>query len=143
MKKTIRLTEQGLNKIISESVIRTLNEMQTPELDSNGACGLPEGIDDVIMTCSSDRSSMNEYEKVAQAVYNVKNRGKELSVEYLANSSIMKRLQQIWFRYYKEITYGEGRNINPNPAKLRLYLATDIIGKVNNGEYDNAFGKKQ
>lgn len=141
MKKTIKLTENDLNKLIAATVKNAINEMRNSEkqLDSNGAYDYPEGIDDIIVSCENDRDCMESYESIARAVYNLHKRGVELDLQKLTNSGTMKKLQQQWFRAYRELTHGEGRNFNPDPYKLRLFLSNRIIDDIMSGSDDAKF----
>ena len=126
MKKTIRLSESDLHKII----YRAINE----ELDANGWYGYPEGVDDVILTVENDRDCYNYYMGIAKMVKKHFKRGEDITVERLVNSSVMKRFQQICFKKYKEITNGDGRNTRPVPLLFRQFMAQRMINQIKNGE---------
>lgn len=126
MKRVIKLTESDLHKMI----YRLINE----ELDTNGWYGYPEGVDDVILTAENDRDCSNYYMGIARMVQKHFNRGEDISVERLVNSSVMKRYQQICFKKYRETTSGDGRNTRPSPFIFRQFMAQRMINDIKNGE---------
>ena len=92
MKKTIRLTESSLKRIISETVKRILNE---------GIYDYPDGIDHLILLAESDRECCDIFWDIVQMLKKKYNKGVDLSLEVLTNSSIMKQYQQFVFRKFR------------------------------------------
>lgn len=128
MKKTIKLNEQQLMSVITESVNRILNE---------GAYGYPDGIDGVILFAENDRECYDVYSAIAHMLVKHHKRGEEITVERLVNSSAMKKYQQLAFRrYMAEMSDVEDRNINPNPFEFRKYMSERMIDEVLDGQYD-------
>ena len=125
MKKIITLTEAQLHKLIRKAI----NE----ELDTNGCYGYPEGVDDVILTTENDRDCAEYYNGILKMLLKLHNRGKELTVERLVNSSVLKRYQQICFKKYQEL--GGGRNTRPIPLVFRQFIAQRMINQIKNGDY--------
>ena len=79
MKRTIRLTENELKRMISESVKRVLNE---------GIYDYPDGIDHLILMAENDRECYDIFWNIVQMLKKKYDKGVELSVDLLTNSSI-------------------------------------------------------
>lgn len=123
MNKTIRLTESSLKRIISETVKRVLNE---------GIYDYPDGIDHLILLAENDRECYDIFWNIVQMLKKKYNKGVDLSIEVLANSSIMKKYQQFVFRKF--------RNEQPmlskdTPRLFREYMAQRMIERITSGEY--------
>ena len=123
MNKTIRLTESSLKRIISETVKRVLNE---------GIYDYPDGIDHLILLAENDRECYDIFWNIVQMLKKKYNKGVDLSLEVLANSSIMKKYQQFVFRKF--------RNEQPmlskdTPRLFREYMAQRMIERITSGEY--------
>lgn len=134
MKKIIRLTESDIHRMVMEA-ISSLN------LDQEGSCGLPGGVDDIILSAESDRGCMSQYEMIVNTLLRKKRtlekNGVKLDVLTLANSRVMANFWRMCFNYYREITDNTGRNLseNPDPNKFKIYMAQKMIGQIENGEY--------
>ena len=124
-KRTIRLSEDKLCEMISESVNRIISE---------GAYGYPDGIDDIILFWENDRALQDWNFNLCNALQKKRARGQEISADILANSSVMAKIQQETFRRYRQ-EWG-GRNTNPNPRAFRQFLANRMVERVNCGEFE-------
>jgi len=124
MRRTIRLTEQELKNIVSECVKRTINE---------GIYDYPDGIDHLIFLSENDRECYDIYWSIIQMFLKKVKKGVDLSVDILANSSIMKKYQQFVFRKFKNEQPNFDRNA---PRAFREYIAERMIERINNGEFD-------
>jgi hypothetical protein len=123
MKKTIRLTETDLKRMIAESVRNALNE---------GIYDYPDGIDHLIFLSENDRECYDLFWQIVQMLKKKHDKGVELSVDLLTNSSVMKKYQQFVFRKF--------RNEQPmitkeTPYLFRKYIAEEMIERINGGEY--------
>ena len=135
MKKIIRLTENDIHRMVIEAI-------NSLELDQQGACGLPGGVDDIILSAESDSSvCMPRYEQIVKTLLRkqniIKKKGIKLDVLTLANSRVMADFWSLCFNYYKQITDNEGTNLseNPDPKKFKVYMAQKMISQIENGEY--------
>jgi hypothetical protein len=123
MKKTIRLTENELKRLISESLKRVLNE---------GIYDYPDGIDHLILLAENDRECHDIFWNIVQMLKKKYDKGVDLSVDLLTNSSVMKKYQQFVFRKYK----GEQPTLSKEtPYLFRKYMAERIIDRISDGEY--------
>ena len=123
MKKTIRLTENEFKRLISESVKRVLNE---------GIYDYPDGIDHLILLAENDTECYNIFWNIVQMLKKKYDKGVDLSVDLLTNSSVMKKYQQFVFRKYK----GEQPTLSKEtPYLFRKYMAERIIDRISDGEY--------
>ena len=123
MKKTIRLTENEFKRLISESVKRVLNE---------GIYDYPDGIDHLILLAENDRECYDIFWNIVQMLKKKYDKGVDLSVDLLTNSSVMKKYQQFVFRKYK----GEQPTLSKEtPYLFRKYMAERIIDRISDGEY--------
>ncbi len=123
MKRTIRLTENELKTMISESVKKVLKE---------GIYDYPDGIDHLILLAENDRECYDIFWNIVKMLKKKVEKGVELSVDILSNSSIMKKYQQFVFRKYKSeqpMFSGE------TPRLFREYMAQRMIDRINSGEY--------
>jgi hypothetical protein len=129
MARVIKLTEKDLHRMVIEA-------LGNIELDTSGACGLPSGVDDIILSGESDRECMKHYWAIVNALVKKHKRGEQLDYNRLVNSPVMKQLWREWFSYYKMITDGDGRNLSENPSSLtfRQYISQEMINKVENNE---------
>lgn len=123
MIRTIRLSESSLRHIISETVKRVLNE---------GIYDYPDGIDHLILLAENDRECWDIFWDIVQMLKKKYNKGVDLSLEVLTNSSIMKKYQQFVFRKF--------RNEQPmlskdTPRLFREYMAQRMIERITSGEY--------
>lgn len=123
MKKTIRLTETDLKRMIAESVRNALNE---------GIYDYPDGIDHLIFLSENDRECYDLFWQIVQMLKKKHDKGVELSVDVLTNSSVMKKYQQFVFRKF--------RNEQPmitkeTPYLFRKYIAEEMIERINEGLY--------
>ena len=123
MKKTIRLTESDLKRMIAESVRNALNE---------GIYDYPDGIDHLIFLSENDRECYDLFWQIVQMLKKKHDKGVELSVDLLTNSSVMKKYQQFVFRKF--------RNEQPmitkeTPYLFRKYIAEEMIERINEGLY--------
>lgn len=123
MKRTIRLTESELKTMISESIKRVLKE---------GIYDYPDGIDHLILLAENDLECLRIFEDIIRMLKKKVEKGIELSVDILANSSIMKKYQQFVFRKYKNEQPMFSRE---SPRLFRNYMAKKMIDKIDNGEY--------
>jgi hypothetical protein len=123
MKKTIRLKESELKRMIAESVKRVLNE---------GIYDYPDGIDHLILLAENDRECYNIFWQIVQMLKKKYDKGVELSVDLLTNSSIMKKYQQFVFRKYKN---EQPTLSKETPYLFRKYMAERIIDRISDGEY--------
>lgn len=123
MRKTIRLRESELRTIISESIKRVLKE---------GIYDYPDGIDHLILLAENDLECLRIFEDIIRMLKKKVEKGIELSVDILANSSIMKKYQQFVFRKYKNEQPMFSRE---SPRLFRNYMAKKMIDKIDNGEY--------
>ena len=123
MKKTIRLTENELRRMISESVRRVLTE---------GIYDYPDGIDHLILMAENDRECHNIFWQIVQMLKKKYDKGVELSVDLLINSSIMKKYQQFVFRKYKS---EQPMLSKETPYLFRKYMAERMIDRITSGEY--------
>lgn len=134
MKKIIRLTESDIHRMVMEA-ISSLN------LDQEGSCGLPGGVDDIILSAESDRGCMSQYEMIVNTLLRkrrtLEKNGVKLDVLTLANSQVMANFWRMCFNYYRELTDNTGRNLseNPDPNKFKIYMAQKMIEQIENGEY--------
>lgn len=134
MKKIIRLTESDIHRMVMEA-ISNLN------LDQEGLCGLPGGVDDIILSAESDRDCMSQYEMIVNTLLRkrrtLEKNGVKLDVLTLANSQVMANFWRMCFNYYRELTDNTGRNLseNPDPNKFKIYMAQKMIEQIENGEY--------
>lgn len=96
------------------------------------AYGYPEGIDGLILCSENDRECYDIYYGIIKMLKKHFQRGEELTVDRLANSSIMKKYQQFVFRKFR----GEQEGMNrATPYQFRQYIADRMISQVTNGEY--------
>lgn len=123
MKKTITLTESSLRHIISETVKRVLNE---------GIYDYPDGIDHLILLAENDRECYDIFWNIVQMLKKKYNKGADLSLEVLANSSIMKKYQQFVFRKFRN---EQPMLSNDTPRLFREYMAQRMIERITSGEY--------
>jgi len=123
MKKTITLTESSLKRIISETVKRVLNE---------GIYDYPDGIDHLILLAENDRECYDIFWNIVQMLKKKYDKGVELSVDLLTNSSIMKKYQQFVFRKYKS---EQPLLSKETPYLFRKYMAERMIDRITDGEY--------
>ena len=123
MRKTIRLTENELRRMISESVKRVLNE---------GIYDYPDGIDHLILMAENDRECYDIFWNIVQMLKKKYDKGVELSVDLLTNSSIMKKYQQFVFRKYKS---EQPMLSKETPYLFRKYMAERMIDRITSGEY--------
>ena len=123
MRKTIRLRESELRTIISESVKRILNE---------GIYDYPDGIDHLILLAENDRECYDIFWNIVQMLKKKYDKGAELSVDLLVNSSIMKKYQQFVFRKYKS---EQPMLSKETPYLFRKYMAERMIDRITSGEY--------
>ena len=123
MKRTIRLTENELKRMISESVKRVLNE---------GIYDYPDGIDHLILMAENDRECYDIFWNIVQMLKKKYDKGVELSVDLLTNSSIMKKYQQFVFRKYKS---EQPMLSKETPNLFRKYMAERMIDRITSGEY--------
>lgn len=120
---SISLTENQLYGIIKESVNQVLSE---------GIYDYPDGIDHLIFLAENDRECYDLFWQIVNALKKKFDKGVELSVDALANSSIMKKYQQFCFRKFKR----EQPNIDPQaPFLFRKYMSERIVDRINDGEY--------
>lgn len=129
MTRVIKLTENDLHRMVIEA-------LDNIELDTSGACGLPSGVDDIILTGESDPECMKRYWAIVKALDRKHKRGEQLDYDRLVNSSVMKELWREWFSFYKTVGDGTGRNLSENPSSLtfRKYVSREMINKVENDE---------
>ncbi len=123
MRRTIRLTENELRRMISESVKRILNE---------GIYDYPDGIDHLILLAENDRECYDIFWNIVQMLKKKYDKGAELSVDLLVNSSIMKKYQQFVFRKYKS---EQPMLSKETPYLFRKYMAERMIDRITSGEY--------
>ena len=123
MKKTIRLTKNEFKRLISESVKRVLNE---------GIYDYPDGIDHLILLAENDRECYDIFWNIVQMLKKKYDKGVDLSVDLLTNSSIMKKYQQFVFRKYKNEQPAFSKE---TPYLFRKYMAERIIDRISDGEY--------
>jgi hypothetical protein len=123
MRKIIRLRESELRQMICESVKRVLNE---------GIYDYPDGIDHLILMAENDRECYDIFWNIVQMLKKKYDKGVDLSVDLLTNSSVMKKYQQFVFRKYK----GEQPTLSKEtPYLFRKYMAERIIDRISDGEY--------
>lgn len=129
MARVIKLTEKDLHRMVMEA-------LDNIELDTSGACGLPSGVDDIILTGESYPECMEHYWAIVNALVKKHKRGEQLDYNRLVNSSVMKQLWREWFNFYKTVGDGTGRNLSENPSslKFRQYISREMINKVENNE---------
>lgn len=123
MKRTIRLTESELKTMISESIKRVLKE---------GIYDYPDGIDHLILLAENDRECYDIFWNIVKMLKKKVEKGVELSVDILSNSSIMKKYQQFVFRKYKS---EQPMLSSETPRLFREYMAQRMIERINSGEY--------
>lgn len=123
MKRTIRLTENELKTMISESVKKVLKE---------GIYDYPDGIDHLILMAENDRECYDIFWNIVQMLKKKYDKGVELSVDLLTNSSIMKKYQQFVFRKYKN---EQPMISKETPYLFRKYMAERMIDRITSGEY--------
>jgi len=123
MKRTIRLTENELKTMISESVKKVLKE---------GIYDYPDGIDHLILLAENDRECYDIFWNIVQMLKKKYDKGVELSVDLLTNSSIMKKYQQFVFRKYKS---EQPMLSEETPYLFRKYMAERMIDRITSGEY--------
>lgn len=123
MKRTIRLTENELKTMISESVKKVLKE---------GIYDYPDGIDHLILLAENDRECYDIFWNIVQMLKKKYDKGVELSVDLLTNSSIMKKYQQFVFRKYKN---EQPMISKETPYLFRKYMAERMIDRITSGEY--------
>ena len=123
MRKTIRLTENELRRMISESLKSVLNE---------GIYDYPDGIDHLILMAENDKECYDIFWNIVQMLKKKYDKGIELSVNLLTNSSIMKKYQQFVFRKYKSEQPMLGKE---TPYLFRKYMAERMIERITSGEY--------
>ena len=159
-KKRIRLTESDLHRIVKESVEKVLKEGKVvnnkpyflsrehfnERPDDNivseavtksirkvlreGIYDYPDGIDHIILLSENDRELYKWYEQMYNMLLKKALKGTELSVDILANSSMMKKYQQACFRKYKSEQAAEGM-MNPDaPYQFRKYVSEKLITDV-------------
>ncbi len=114
----IHLNKQRLHRIIKESVNKVLNE---------GVYGYPDDIDMIILCAKNDRDCYDLYENLFRMVAKKYARGVELDVDFLANSSLMKKYQQFCFRKFKN---EQGIITKSSPYNFRRYMAERMIEDI-------------
>ena len=120
-----RASEQNMNRIVKEAIGKVLRE---------GVYGYPDGIDGIILMAENDRDFYNIWESIGCALTKNADKGIELDVDKLANSSVFKKLQQMAFRkFYSERS--EGFDRMTSPGIFRRYMAERMIDDVNNGQF--------
>ena len=124
MKRTIKLRESELKRIITESVKMVLSE---------GIYGYPDDCDQIILAYENDRECMRYFEDIARMLDKKYKRGVQLDVDLLVNSSVLKKFQQFVFKKFKQWQENVTRE---TPYNFRAYVANRLIEKVENGEYD-------
>lgn len=123
MRKTIRLTENELRRMISESVKSVLNE---------GIYDYPDGIDHLILMAENDKECYDIFWNIVQMLKKKYDKGIELSVDLLTNSSIMKKYQQFVFRKFRK---EQPMLSKDTPRLFREYMAQRMIDRITSGEY--------
>lgn len=111
-----------LNEMISNTVEQVINE---------GIYDYPDGIDHIIFLSDNDRECYDIYQAIKDMLVKKAKRGVELSVEVLANSSVMKKYQQLCFRKFKKDQIEQGIFDQTAPAAFRQYTAERMIEDVN------------
>lgn len=116
--------KRRIRRIVSECTKKTLNE---------GIYDYPDGIDHLILLSENDRECHDIYWSIIQMLLKKVKKGVDLSVDILANSSIMKKYQQFVFRKFKNEQPNFDRNA---PRAFREYIAERMIERINNEEFD-------
>ena len=101
---------------------------------NEGVYGYPDAADQILLASENDRECYNIYSQIARMVAKKAKSGVEISADYLANSSAMKKLQQFAFRKFKNIQ----NNFDPklSPAVYRKHTADVMVDEVRNGQWD-------
>ena len=115
--------EKTLKEFIDKSVRKALNE---------GIYNYPDGIDHLILLSENDRECYDIFWGIVKMLRKKFDKGLELSVEKLTNSSIMKKYQQFCFRKFKN---EQGIISKDAPYQFRRYMSERIIDRINGGEY--------
>lgn len=139
MKKIIKLKESELKTMISETVKKTLNEMKYKNISvkksnslNEGVYEYPDTIDELILDSENDRECYDYYWSIVQMLKKKLQRGVDLSVDVLANSSIMKKYQQFVFRKFGNVQMDRNKK---SPLLFRQYISQRIIERLKSGEY--------
>ena len=139
MKKIIKLKESELKTMISETVKKTLNEMKYKNISvkkskslNEGVYDYPDTIDELILDSENDRECYDYYWSIVQMLKKKLQKGIDLSVDVLANSSIMKKYQQFVFRKFGNVQMDRNKK---SPLLFRQYISQRIIERLKSGEY--------
>lgn len=122
----MKISEKDLMNIISESIKEV---WPGDEDDEKGMYGYPKDIDALVLLTTNDKECMKRYDNIARAVKKKQDKGIELSVDILANSSVMKKLQQLAFRKFRS----EQEGILPTtPYNFRRFMSERMIDDIHN-----------
>ena len=117
------------NDILSETIKRTIRRVL-----KEGIYDYPDGIDHLIFLSENDRECYDFYMAIKKALEKKFAKGVELSVDILANSSAMKKYQQLVFRKFKAEQQEQGMmDPRTGPYQFRRYVAEKMIDNINNG----------
>jgi hypothetical protein len=100
-------------------------------MDNKGSFGLPSTCDEAILVTQHNRDVYKHYEKLCKCCAKVKNKGTVLSVDYLAQCSLMARMCSVAFN----AAIGTKRT-KEGAADYRIYMAKKIVDEVNSGQWD-------
>lgn len=115
--------EKTLKEFIDKSVRKALNE---------GIYNYPDGIDHLILLSENDKDCYDIFWNIVSVLKKKFDKGVELSIDKLVNSSIMKKYQQYCFRKFKHEQDVIGKDA---PYQFRRYMSERIIDRINGGEY--------
>ena len=113
------------DNIVSEAVTKSIRKVL-----SEGIYDYPDGIDHIILLSENDRELYEWYDQMYKMLLKKALKGTELSVDTLANSSMMKKYQQACFRKYKSEQAAEGMMIPDAPYQFRKYVSEKLITDV-------------
>ena len=113
------INENRLNRIVSSVIKRYLNE---------GAYDYPDGVDGIILLMDNDRECHSLYTEIVRMLKKKKQKGVDLNLNVLAESSMMKKFQQFCFRKFKHEQEGMTKD---SPRVFRFFVAERMINDAN------------
>lgn len=126
--------EAAIREAAKTAIMEMVAENRRRHSINEGAYGYPDCADQIIIASENDRECYDRYSQIARALAKHKKRGTVLSVNQLANSSVMKDLQQLAFRKFKK--YQGPSLTSQSPAVYRSWTADFMIKEVNDGQWD-------
>lgn len=113
--------ESFIRRVVSEVISESIS-------DDSGIYGWPAGIDYLMLGWKNDRDCCDLFWEIVKACRKVHDRGVELSVDRLANSSMMRKWQALVCSKFSGDQPGYDRRTTP--SMLRRYCADEAISRI-------------